>query len=139
MPDDTLPSIAFQTRRVSPLTFGETLNVLRSAILSEEMLILHEIDTQKIVTGYGVPAHPITQLLFFHPRFIARILDADARAVIQAPLKLVVQEEATGVATVDWIKAPYSFAAYKDLQEVGEELEQIVERIAGRLTISQDT
>ena len=51
MPNDILPFIAYQTRRFSPLTFGETLNVLRSAILSEEMLLLHEIDTQKIVTG----------------------------------------------------------------------------------------
>ncbi len=39
-------------------------------ILAEGFLILHEIDTQSIVSKHGIIIKPLKQILFFHPNYI---------------------------------------------------------------------
>ncbi len=113
----------------SPFGFEETLRALRDNIVSADMMVLHEIDTQAIIAKAGVPSDGLRQLLYFHPRYMKRVLEANPAAVIEAPLKFVVRETFFGVA-VHRISPRFLFARYSGLEELGEELEGVAARIA---------
>lgn len=55
-------------------------------------MLLHEIDTQAIVAQQGITIPPLTQLLFFEPKYIAQIMANDPLAINDIPLKLVLRQ-----------------------------------------------
>jgi uncharacterized protein (DUF302 family) len=65
---------------------------LKENILAEGFLILHEIDTQSIVSKHGIIIKPLKQILFFHPNYIQKIVAEDYLAINEIPIKLVVME-----------------------------------------------
>lgn len=113
----------------SPLRFEETLTVLRTGIENAEMMVLHEIDTRKIIARAGVESLGLRQLLYFHPRFMKRVLEGNPATVIEAPLKFVVRETDESVA-VHYISPRFLFGRYEGLSELGEELETLAARVA---------
>lgn len=113
----------------SPFSFGETLDFLRGRIAGADMMVLHEIDTQAIIARAGVESLGLRQLLYFHPRYMKRVLEGNPAAVIEAPLKFVVRETAEGVL-VHRISPRFLFGRYQGLSELGEELELLASRIA---------
>lgn len=113
----------------SPLDFEETLAVLRANIESAEMMVLHEIDTQKIIARAGIQSPGLRQILYFHPRFMKRVLEGNPAAVVEAPLKFVVRETPGGVL-VHRLSPRFLFGRYKGLSELCEELEVLAAQIA---------
>lgn len=113
----------------SPLGFEETLGVLRERIIAADLMVLHEIDTQKIIARAGVQSEGLLQILYFHPRYMKRVLEANPAAVVEAPLKFVARETAEGVR-VHRLSPRFSFGRYEGLRELGEELETLAATIA---------
>ena len=80
----------FQTVVHSRLGFGDTLARLQQALSAHDLWLIHEIDPQMLLARGGYDIAPARQLLFFHPRYAARLLVTDPAAVPEIPLKLVV-------------------------------------------------
>ena len=126
----------------SALDFEVTLAALRQAIGAEEMMVLHEIDTQAIVRRGGIEIPAVSQILYFHPRYMKRVVELNPRAIIEAPLKFVVREvpgqvrgEAPGVQVNFW-SPTILFGRYEGLGALAEELEEVAGRIASVLARS---
>jgi uncharacterized protein (DUF302 family) len=124
------PTPAGHRTIASRFDFETTLTTLRESIGAAEMMVLHEIDTQAIIARAGISSGGLRQLLYFHPRFMKRVLDGNASAVIEAPLKFVVREVDSGGVNVHFWQPTATFGRYAGLESLGAELEPIAEKIA---------
>jgi uncharacterized protein (DUF302 family) len=115
---------AFQNFRVSKAPFEEVIWRLREAIETTGFWVLQEIDSKMLLKRGGYGTVPVRQILFFHPRFMARILEADSAAVLEAPLKAAVLELPGGIVQVRWTDPAAQFARYDSppLAALGREL-----------------
>jgi len=120
------------------MDFEEVLSKLRFAIAQEQCWIIHEINPQQLLRKEGHEIRGARQLLFFHPRFMVKLLARDPRAVIEAPLKLVVWEQPDGSVTLTYHDPAARFAHYLGLTELGEELRSVVIRIVESLGKSDE-
>lgn len=122
----------FQHLRMTALDYETVLRRLRTAIQAEDMMVLAEVDAQAILARSNYEIGPTRQILFFHPRFMARLLAADTSALLEAPLKFAVIEGERGVA-VRWQEPRQAFERYsaEALAALGEELSALCERIVG--------
>lgn len=105
--------------------FDETCSRLKAAITDADLWLIHEIDPQMLVRRGGYEILATRQLLFFHPRFMVRLLRGDPNALIEAPLKLVVMEMPTGAVAVRSSNPVEAFARYGGLEELGRELSEL--------------
>jgi uncharacterized protein (DUF302 family) len=122
----------FQIFRVSNAPFEEVIWRLREAIEATGFWVLQEINSTMLLKRGGYGAAPVRQILFFHPRFMARILEADSAAVLEAPLKTAILELPGGIVQVRWTDPAALFARYgsEPLAELGRELAVACEEIA---------
>jgi uncharacterized protein (DUF302 family) len=130
----TLPGDAaasFQGVRVATAPFTEVVWRLREAIEAADFWILQEIDPQMLLKRGGYLIAPVRQILFFQPRFMARILEADPAAAVEAPLKIAILELPGGTVQVRWINPAAAFARYGStvLADLGQELSAACEQI----------
>ena len=105
---------------------------LRRAIEAEDFWVLHEIDPQALLSRGGFSISPARQILFFHPRFMARLLTAHPAALLEAPLKFGILELPDTHVTLRWIDPATAFARYGNaaLSDLGRELAEACEKIA---------
>ena len=91
---------------------------LKQAIAEEDLWLIYEIDPQTILrrAGHGIP--PTRQLLFFHPRFMTRLLAIDPNALIEVPLKLVVMQMPDGTVTVRHPRIDVLLGRYDGLKDL---------------------
>jgi uncharacterized protein (DUF302 family) len=66
------------------------LGRLRSEIEAADLWNLQEIGPQALLSHEGYAMGPARQLLYFHPRYVVRILAADSAALLEVPLKFIV-------------------------------------------------
>jgi uncharacterized protein (DUF302 family) len=120
----------FQHLRISDLAFDDVLDRLRNAIREENVAVLHEVDAPAILGKSNYRIGPARQILFFHPRLMARLLREDTAALLEAPLKFSVIAGGSQVF-VRWQDPAPSFARYKSeaLTELGIELSTVCKRI----------
>ena len=124
-----------QSLSVSRLMFEETLVRLKQAIAEEDLWLIHEIDPQALLrrTGHGI--HPTRQLLFFHPRFMTRLLTIDPNALIEVPLKLVVMEMPDGTVTVRHPRIDVLLGRYDGLHDMANELASSCRRLVQTVVV----
>lgn len=120
---------AFQHVHRSRFLFDDTVDRLKQAIHAEDLLLIHEIDPQMLLRRSGYKINATRQLLFFHPRYMSRLLAIDANALIEAPLKLVVMEMPDNSVTVRHLDVASLFARYKGLDALAIELSSICRRL----------
>lgn len=127
---------AFQRQRTCLLPFPEVAARLRAGIEAAGLWVLHEIDPQAILLRGGYEISPARQILFFHPRLMKRLLEADAAAILEVPLKFALLEEGVGTG-LRWLDPATTFARYGNdaLAELGRELSQTCDRIANELVV----
>ncbi len=123
---------SFQRSIVCAYPVPDAIARLREAIEAADLWVLQEIDPQALLERGGYAIRPARQILFFHPRLMARLLAADPAALIEAPLKFAVIELPDGTVTVRWNDPDAGFARYgnRALSALGRELASVCERIA---------
>ena len=114
-----------QYAAISAHDFEATLARLKQAIADADLRLLHEIDPQLQLGKGGFAIPPMRQYLFFHPRYMARILAADPRAAIETPLKLTVMTLADGSVLARGADPEAAFSVYAGLQGLGAELSEL--------------
>ncbi len=119
----------FQTVVASQYAFDDTVAMLKGAIEGENLMVIKEIDAQKMLRMVGVKTKGIKQVFFFHPRFMKRIMSANPHATIEPPLKIAVMETPKGTVIVKYIKPTYLFGRYDGVEAIGNELEALLVKI----------
>lgn len=127
---------AFQRVLATPLGFDGALEVVRAVLVERDLWIIHEIDPQMLLARGGYQIERTRQILFFHPRYMARLLEADPSALLEAPLKIVVLESA-GAVTLRWLLSETLFDKYENeqLSQLGRELAAVYAAIAAELEL----
>lgn len=115
---------SFQHSVTSTLPFDAVLTALRREIDQAGMKRLHEIDPQAALTGIGQAIGGSRLVFFFHPELLARLLQTDWSAIVEAPLKLAVMELPDGTVSVRMADVAQAFARYGNpaLTAFGQEL-----------------
>ncbi len=123
---------SFQRCRVSALPVADVVARLRKAIEAADFWVLHEIDPQMLLRRGGYAIGAARQILFFHPRLMARLLAADPAALLEAPLKFAILELPGGTVMVRWSDPAAAFARYgsRALADLGRELAAACKEIA---------
>lgn len=115
---------AFQRARRCTLAVEEVVVRLRQAIEAADLWVLHEIDPQQLLRRGGYAIGEARQILFFHARYVARMLAADPVALVEAPLKFAILALQGDETMVLWFDPASSFARYGNaaLADLGREL-----------------
>jgi uncharacterized protein (DUF302 family) len=121
----------FQQSRSTSLSLSAVVYRLRAAIETADLWVLHEIDPQALLRRGGYVIGAACQILFFHPRFVARIMAADPAALLEAPLKIALLELPDRTVVVRWFDPKSAFARYgrPELETLGQELAAVCEEI----------
>lgn len=75
---------AFQLDVTSRRPFPDVLTALRQAIDEAGMKLLHEIDPQGALRSVDQVIGGARLLFFFHPQLLARLLQIDSSAIVEA-------------------------------------------------------
>jgi len=113
----------------SSLGFPETVEAIKAAVEGQNMMVIKEINPQQMLRLVGVKANGMRQILFFHPRYMKRIIQANPAGGIEPPLKLVVMEKPNGKVVVRYVRPSYLLGRYAGLAELGAELDGVMQAI----------
>ena len=119
-----------QTMLASAYGFNETVEILAGAIEEQNMMVVKEIDAQKMLRMVNKKVPGMKQLLFFHPRYMKRIIETNALGAIEPPFKIAIMERPDGKVMVKYIKPSSVLGKYAGLSDLGSELDKIVAEIA---------
>ncbi|MBC9909933.1 DUF302 domain-containing protein [Chitinophaga varians] len=92
--------------------FDTILAAAKAAITDNGWLLLHEINPQQILAGQGYHLPATRQLFFFHPSYLHALWEQDAAAVMEAPLKLLLQELSPQQTAVRYFDIDHHFEGY---------------------------
>ncbi|MEE9167486.1 MAG: DUF302 domain-containing protein [Candidatus Neomarinimicrobiota bacterium] len=119
-----------QVIRASAYDFNDTVEILAAAIEEENLMLIKEIDAQKMLKMVDKKVGGMKQLLFFHPRYMKRIIETNPLGSIEPPLKLAIMERPDKKVIIKYIKPTHLFSQYQGLESIGEELEEVVHKIS---------
>lgn len=80
----------FQRAVASKYGFSDTVDLLKGAIEAQNLMVIKIIDAQQMLRLVGMKSKGMKQILFFHPRFMKRIISTNKTAAIEPPLKFAV-------------------------------------------------
>ncbi len=113
----------------SSFDFDDTVDILKGAIEQENLMVVHEIDAQRMLRMVEVQTGGMKQILFFHPRYMKRIIELNRHGAIVPPLKIAVMEMPNGRVMVRYDRPTHLFEAYDGLSELAAELEGVIQQI----------
>lgn len=114
--------------------FNDTVELLKASIEKQNLMVIIEVDPQKMLRLVGVQAKGMRQIFFFHPRYMKRIFETNKLASIEPPLKFVVMEKPNGKVIVRYIKPSYMFNSYTGLNDLSKEFEGLMATIVKSIT-----
>ena len=127
-------AIAGQWTARSIHDFDKTIEKLKDAIAVRDLWLIVEIDPQMFLERAGLAIQPTRQLLFFHPRYMERLLRADTRALQEVPVKVVIMADAAGHVVMRGPDMRVAFARYSGARSLGQELSILCKEIIATVT-----
>jgi uncharacterized protein (DUF302 family) len=124
----------FQRILTSAFTFEETLQRLRQAIADADLWVIYEINPQMLLARGGFRIDSSRQLLFFHPRYVVRILKRNPSALIEIPLKVLVMQMPDGSVTVRQNDVEAMLRRYPEMSELAIELADLSRRVTASVS-----
>ncbi len=113
--------------------FDETVNRLKQSIEGENLMVVHEVNPQQMLRMVGVRVGGMRQILFFHPRYMKQIIEANRNGSIEPPLKILVMEMPNGRVMVRYEQPEHQLNPYEGLESIAEELQGVVERVVATI------
>ncbi len=117
---------------MSKMPFAEALGKIKQAITEQDLMILDDIDGQAMMKMAGKEVPPLHQIIFFHPRFMKKVYEANPMAGIVVPLKFVVMEK-NGKTIVRYFPPSSILKPYKGTETVAQELDNVVNKIVSSI------
>lgn len=114
--------------------FSDTVELLKASIEAQNLIVIKELDPQKMLRLVGVKTAGMRQIFFFHPHYMKRIYETNKLASIEPPLKIVVMEMPNGKVMVRYIKPSYKFNPYNGLNDLAAELDELIALVAESIT-----
>jgi uncharacterized protein (DUF302 family) len=130
-----VPPPPFHTVVFSVLDFDATVARLKEAIAAIDLWLIAEINPRLLLERAGYAIQATRQLLFFHPRYMVRLLAADPNALIEVPLKIVVMQMADGTVTVRHPDVRALLSRYVGTEALAEELAEISTELLKSTTV----
>ncbi|MFH6959519.1 DUF302 domain-containing protein [Flavobacterium aquidurense] len=118
---------------MSKYSFSETVDMLKGAIEQQNLMVIHEIDGQKMMQMAGKKIGGMKQLLFFHPAYMAKVLAVNEMAGIVIPFKIVVMEK-DGKVMVRYFMPSTVLKPYKGTEGIAKDLDTKVTKIITEAT-----
>ena len=122
--------VAYQSR----FDVETTVARLEAAIAQADLWVLAKLDPQMLLAKGGFAIQPARQIFYFHPRYMARLLAANAAAIVEAPLKFVVLAPPGEPVSVRHPDIPAAFAGYGGMAEIALELAEVTAGIVEAVT-----
>ncbi len=121
----------FQLVRTTRRPFQQVLDSVRNEIDAAGMMVLHEIDPQAALRGFGHTIGSAHLVFFFHPDLLLRLLETDWTAIVEAPLKLALMERPDGAVSLRMANPASPLARYGNtaLTAFGHELATTCARV----------
>ena len=113
---------------MSKYSFSETVDMVKSAIEDQNLMVISEIDGQKMMRMAGKQTKGMQQIFFMHPKYMRKVIEANKMAGIQIPLKLIVMENEKGVM-IRYFMPSTILKQYKGTEAVAGELDGLVSNI----------
>ncbi len=119
-----------QAMVASAYDFNDTVELLTAAIEEQNLMVLKEINAQQMLKMVNMQVKGMKQLLFFHPRYMKKIMQANPMGSIEPPLKIAIMERPDGKVVVKYIKPSSLLGKYDGLTAIGAELDEVLAAIA---------
>jgi len=119
---------------MSKYSFSETVDILKGAIEEQNLMVINEIDAQKMLRMAGKQVNGMKQIFYFHPKYMKRVMEANAAAAIQIPLKLIVMEKPDGKVVIRYFKPSVILNKYKGEEAISKELDALLVKILAEVT-----
>lgn len=116
------------TLSMSKYSFSETVDILKGAIEGQNLMVIHEVDGQKMLKMAGKNVGGMKQIFFFHPKYMAKVLEANEMAGIQIPLKFIVMEKGDRVI-IRYFMPSVVLSSYKGTESIANELDGLIKKI----------
>lgn len=113
----------------SKLAFDDTVSTLQQAIEGHNLMVIQVVDGQKMLRMAGKQVNGMKQIFYFHPTYMKRVMEANAMATIQIPLKIIVMEKPDGKVVLRYFKPSTLLNQYKGEEAIAQELDGIVDEI----------
>ena len=111
-------------------SYEQLLVDLKAAVSANGMGLVTEAGPTGAAAARGIEIPGNRVVGVFNNDFAVRILDLSTAAMIEAPIRFYVTENADGTATLSWKPPSVVFAPY--MPEGGAELEALAEELDGR-------
>lgn len=111
---------------MSSYPFMETLGKVKQAISEQGLMVIDDIDGQAMMKMAGKEIPPMHQIIFFHPRYMRKVYEANMMAGIVVPLKLIIMENKQGKTVIRYFKPSTLLEPYEGTGAVANELDKVV-------------
>jgi uncharacterized protein (DUF302 family) len=119
---------------MSKYSYSESMEILKGAIEEQNLMVIHVVDAQKMLRMAGKQVKGMSQVFYFHPKYMKMVMEANSAATIQIPLKFVVMEKPDGKVVVRYFKPSTILNKYQGEETVSAELDGLVVKILAELT-----
>ncbi|WP_205520507.1 DUF302 domain-containing protein [Tropicibacter sp. Alg240-R139] len=117
-------------------TFETLIKSVKSAVKSNGLIVVTQASPTKAAANRGITIPGNRVIGVFNNDFAVRVLETSTAALIEAPIRLYVTENADGTATLSYKLPSHVMASYSD--EGGEALAAIAQELDARfLAITQ--
>lgn len=121
------------------MPFAALVDAVKAATAAQGMNVVTEAGPTAAAAKLGVTLPGNRVIGVFHARYAIRILPLSTAAMIEAPIRFYVTEDADGTATLAWkepgfVLAPYAAEGGADLAAVAAELDGVFAAIAAAST-----
>ncbi len=107
-------------------SFAAVLEKTKSEILKNDLWIIAEINPQILLEKEGYKILEARQILFFHPKFMVKLLSEDPSAVMAVPLKVILMKLPDGQVIIQATDPCEIFEKFPKLFSLANELSDIV-------------
>ncbi len=120
--------------RPSSRSYDDLLEATRAAIAAAGLAVVTEAGPTEAAARRGITIPGNRVIGAFNNHYAIRVLELSTPAMIEAPIRLYVTENADGTATLSWKRPSTVFAPYMDeapgLAEIAAELDRAFAGIA---------
>lgn len=124
-----------RVNKISDFSFPQTVEQLKEAVKAEGFVIVNITDYQAMLATRGVKIKASQIIWVFPFPFGKLIFERNARASIEASLRIAVRETEDGRTIVSYFKPSSIFSRYQGLEELGKKLDTTMEAMVNKATV----